>query len=168
MIRLLFSLAIVIASKSSFSQQAFLEGDTLNRSFFHGPLDYMIFGVYCGECGGHCATMYKIDNTGLAIDETDGFFKNNGKITFADKGWKDDRFDTAKILLESIPTQLVTSKMEQFGCPDCTDGCGIYVELKMNAVVKKFYIDTNQSQLPEFLKPFARAVYRVAEKFWPK
>lgn len=43
-------------------------------------IDYLIYGVYCGECYGHCATMFKLDKKQLLVDTTDTFFKNSKKI----------------------------------------------------------------------------------------
>ena len=45
---------------------------------------YIIFGVFCGECSGHCATMYRYNMRGnsntLFVDSTDSYFKNYGKV----------------------------------------------------------------------------------------
>ena len=38
-------------------------------------VEYIVYGIYCGECYGHCATMFKIDDTHLLIDTTDTYFK---------------------------------------------------------------------------------------------
>ena len=39
--------------------------------------NYIIFGRFCGECGGECATMYKLDisNNKLLVDHTDSYWE---------------------------------------------------------------------------------------------
>src|SRR5436190_452815 len=42
-------------------------------------VEQIIFGVFCGECGNHCATMYSYHRGGNAntlwVDYTDSYFK---------------------------------------------------------------------------------------------
>ncbi len=50
-------------------------------------IDYIIFGRFCGECGGECATMYKLDilNNKLFADHTDSYweYKRGTPMKFA-------------------------------------------------------------------------------------
>lgn len=141
------------------------EGYKKDTSYFPNSdtttLDYIIFGVYCGECGNHCATMYQYNAGGnsntLLVDSSDSYFKNYGKVKF-DKVVNDTRrFYLAQSIFKQIPQELLTTPKvtESFGCPDCTDGCGIYFEFKQGRKVKKFYIDYQTSQLTADIKKFA-------------
>ncbi|RSK42314.1 hypothetical protein [Hymenobacter perfusus] len=121
----------------------------------------IIFGIYCGECDNHCATMFKYsfgDNSKtLLVDSTDGYFKNKGNVIF-DKSINDiKRIRIAQSIFNKIPNQLLTTNKlsESFGCPDCTDGCGIYFEIKQGGRIKKFYIDNQTGQLTGEMKEFA-------------
>jgi hypothetical protein len=171
MLNILLNLMVVASTLSPVNKTLIREKQGTaqwGNDFYKGQLDYIIFGVYCGECDGHCATMYKIDSAGLTADSTDSYFKNKGVITFTNRPTKDYRYTKAKLLWEHIPLQLVDSKLEQFGCPDCGDGCGIYVEVKIGPSIKKFLIDTGENQIPEFLRPFAKEVQKVVNEIRPK
>ena len=125
---------------------------------------YIIFGVFCGECSGHCATMYRYNMMGnsntLFVDSTDSYFKNYGKVIFNTQINDIAKFQTVNRLVQQIPkTFLKTDKAEQtFGCPDCTDGCGIYFEVGQDTTTKKFYIDYQTSQLDKEVKDFGEFI----------
>lgn len=122
-------------------------------------IDYILFGIYCGECSGHCATMfqyYMMGNTNnLLVDSSDSYFKNNGNISCKTPITDRKKIILAESVVEQIPNQLLTTSnlTETFGCPDCTDGCGIYFEFRQEGKIKKFYID-NTSRLPKDIQTF--------------
>jgi hypothetical protein len=125
---------------------------------------YIIFGVFCGECSGHCATMYRYYMMGnsntLFVDSTDSYFKNNGKVVCKTQINDIAKFQIVNKLVQQIPkTFLKTDKTEQtFGCPDCTDGCGIYFEVGQDTNTKKFYIDYHTNELDKEVKDFGEFV----------
>jgi hypothetical protein len=125
---------------------------------------YIIFGVFCGECSGHCATMYRYNMMGnsntLLVDSTDSYFKNYGKVVCKTQINDIDKFKIANKLVQQIPkTFLKTDKpKETFGCPDCTDGCGIYFEVGQDTAIKKFYIDYHTSELDKEVKDFGEFI----------
>lgn len=125
---------------------------------------YITFGVFCGECSGHCATMYRYNMMGnsntLFVDSTDSYFKNYGKVVCKTQINDITRFQIVNKLVQQIPKVfLKTNKTEQtFGCPDCTDGCGIYFELGQDTTTKKFYIDYHTSELDKDVKDFGEFV----------
>ena len=123
-------------------------------------IDQIIFGVYCGECANHCATMYRYFNGGnqnsFSVDFTDSYFKKS-EITF-DSYFNDKfHFDIGNEIISNIPDKLLNNDKttEQYGCPDCTDGCGIYFEIKKGNKKQKFYIDYQTSELSGDIKVFA-------------
>jgi hypothetical protein len=134
-------------------------------------LVYIVFGVYCGECMAHnCATMYKytlIGNTHMLLaDYNDSFFKDSGTVVCSTIIQNPKKMDIAYDIVSHIPAQLLltTKSTDRFGCPDCTDGCGIYFELKRGQAVKKFYIDYQTSQLTGDIKIFAEYLIKAIEK----
>lgn len=135
--------------------------DSFNSENSDSAIDYLTFGIYCGECGNHCATMYQYNAGGnsntLLVDSTDSYFENNGNIKFNKSVNDIRRFYLAQTIFKQIPTELLTTTKlkERFGCPDCTDGCGIYFEFKQGVKVKKFYIDYQTSELTADIKKFA-------------
>jgi len=124
-------------------------------------LNYIIFGIFCGNCGGECATMYKLDQVKneLLVDHTDSYWKMSPMkpMVFETKISDNIKINTAKKIVDSIPSFLLTSSelKKQFGCPDCTDGCGIYLEINNNKFIKQYRIDSQTDQLSDSIKPFA-------------
>ncbi len=123
-------------------------------------IDQIIFGVYCGECGNHCATMYRYflggNQNSFSVDFTDSYFKKT-EITF-DTYFNDKfHFDIGNEIISNIPDKLLSNDKtaERFGCPDCTDGCGIYFEIMKDSKKQKFYIDYQTSELTGDIKIFA-------------
>jgi hypothetical protein len=126
------------------------------------PTDYLVFGVYCGECYGHCATMYKVDDTKLLIDSTDSFFKmKEDSVIFPIGGTSGPRFITAHDLMSKIPPQLMLTDTIEFGEPDALDQCGIYVEFQINGKKKQKYIDTDTSRIPSYVTAFSKDIYKT-------
>ena len=125
---------------------------------------YIIFGVFCGECSGHCATMYRYNimsnsNT-LFVDSTDSYFKNHGKVVCKTQIKGIGNFQIIDKLVQQIPkTFFKTNKTEQtFGCPDCTDGCGIYFEVGQATGTRKFYVDYDTKVLGKEVRDFGELV----------
>lgn len=130
----------------------------------------IIFGVYCGECMRHCATMYCYNMTGnstnLFVDSTDSYFKNSGNIVCNTPVTDTGKFQIASTLVQKIPASFSKQGPEEqrFGCPDCTDGCGIYFEWRQAAVTRKFYIDYNTYELDKEVKEFGELIKKSLER----
>jgi len=132
---------------------------TLQAHSQQSKMESAIFGIYCGECGGHCATMIQLqmkDST-VTADSTDSYFKQT--IITCTIPIKQKRIIAyAKDIVKHIPASLLTYSQSgaTFGCPDCSDGCGIYVELRdSNGKARKFYIDTDTSKMDGDIKSFS-------------
>jgi len=136
--------------------------------------EYILFGIFCGECDGHCATMHQYNiignTTTLFVDTTDSYFKNYGVVICKDQITDQKKIDLANSILAQMPNYLFSSLKltETFGCPDCTDGCGIYFEFKQDEIVKKFYIDYNSSELSSEMKEFAEFLKATITKLETK
>jgi hypothetical protein len=123
------------------------------------PLDlqkldsYLIFGHFFGECGGEaCVENFIITNSLLREDSKDQYgltreFEFNIDLT--------DKLQQVKDLRNSIPEALLTSA-PVIGCPDCTDGGGIYIEIKADGVTKHWSIDKQRT--PDDLSEFVALV----------
>jgi len=138
-----------------------LADENLNTPSQKRPqINYVTFGVYCGECMGHCATMFRYNCNGnmntFFIDTNDTYFKNRGGIIFKKYINTHENFAVAQSVIDRMPKQLLKAgPWKRFGCPDCTDGCGIYLEVGQEQGVKQFYIDYQTGQLTEEMKEFA-------------
>jgi hypothetical protein len=127
------------------------------------------FGIYCGECSQHCATMFRFDQTGvqpkLYVDYTDSYFDNGG--VHCDSLLSDPKkIQLAERVVKNIPDTLLqlNKATARFGCPDCTDACGIYLELKDGNNVRKFYIDRITNQLSGDVKKYAERIIPLIEE----
>lgn len=109
--------------------------------------NYMIFGRYYGECGGDCFSVFKLTTSDLWEDTsvqyyTDGYTFSTSAL-LADSVW-----DLTDHLLDSIPADLAAGPGGvTYGCPDCYDQGGIYIELGQNGLIYKYQID--QANTPD-------------------
>lgn len=137
--------------------------------FRNDPHAYILFGMYCGECGSHCATMFLYNIGGnantLLADYTDSYFNNNGKVICSTPTVDIKKIHLARSIIDKIPSRLLTTSrpQERFGCPDCTDGCGIYFEFGLAGKVKRFAIDTETSKLTPDMKAFSEFLQQVID-----
>ncbi len=138
---------------------------SFNKKTNHN-IDYLIYGVYCGECTEHCSTMFRLDKKQLFIDTTDTFFKNIGKserVFFKADTLNNEQFQEAKVLKTALPRILLQSKDRDFGNPDNHDQCGIYIQFKIDKQLKTFYIDTDLEKIPKELRDYAELVMKLSK-----
>jgi hypothetical protein len=135
-------------------------------------IDYIVFGVYCGECDHHCATMFKIENNKILVDTTDSYFRHKkDTIIFSDYEPGKEFYNEAKAAIDSIPEILLDTNLDTkvFGEPDARDQCGIYVQFKTNNRVRTFLIDTepeNGNDIPKELRVYRKIIRRIHYKFY--
>jgi len=125
---------------------------------------HFIFGVYRGFCMGDCAELYKIEGDALYADSTDRFYPFSdpyGTIEFQPEALSQERYELAAELIEAVPQELLNSDEQTFGCPDCADQGGIYIEIKEGEDIQAWNIDYAEDNLPEFLVPFTQQVKAV-------
>lgn len=118
--------------------------------------DYIIFGSFFGECiGEKCVETYKLANNSLYEDRLDkypdktNFF--NGDFEKMDK----NVYNSLDLSKSDFPEELIqTESGNVFGCPDCADGGGLFIEYKVGKSHKFWIIDNMKYQVPEYLHPF--------------
>lgn len=108
--------------------------------------DYFIFGSYAGECYGDCAHFYVLKNNSIYADEIYSFYIDS--LKFSSSALPSDKYTISAPLLSNFPTYLTNHKNETFGCPDCTDGGAIYIELKQNGIISHWNIDNFTNNQP--------------------
>jgi hypothetical protein len=144
-------------SKISFILTIFLLSSCSNIKRVN--IEYIIYGTYAGECEGHCATMFKLEDTKLLVDTTDSFFDNHGKsITFRSDTLSRKEFIKAQAVKQQLPELLLQSSSKEFGSPDNHDQGGIFIELKSGLTTKRFYIDTDLDKIPRELREYAKLI----------
>ena len=136
----------------------------------------VIFGRYCGECDENCATMFRLimdkNNPILSADFEDTYFNLENKIEFKTELKQERKLKIAAEIVEEVPEILYNWKTEKekFGCPDCTDGCGYYLEfIKENGDIKIFdlddYVETDNipKEVLEYTHFLAERIDRLTE-----
>ncbi len=166
--KLWFLLVLVLAGLSSCEEEP-----ELPRG------DYLIFGHFYGECGGEgCVETFKLESNRLLEDTTqqlrDGYnFENSYQVL------DQADYEQAKKLLISFPDQLFAGRGRQpfgplgsgyktiglpqptfaesgatFGCPDCVDQGGLFIEYRRGFAHGVWVIDQNQADVPSYLHEF--------------
>ena len=113
--------------------------------------NYLVFGHFYGMCGGEdCVETFKITNSSLYEDTIDDY--NGLNMEFIQLG--DNKFEQTKDLINFFPNQLMNQDETFFGCPDCTDGGGLFIQYSENGNVKSWRIDQDKNNVPEYLHEF--------------
>ena len=113
--------------------------------------DFLIFGHYYGMCSGEaCVETFKLTDKELFEDTLDDY--HGQKLDFVPLG--NEKFEQVKDLLDFFPNQLLYQKKAVFGCPDCADGGGLFIQYSKNGVIKSWRIDQTKKNVPDYLHRF--------------
>ena len=113
--------------------------------------NFLIFGHFYGLCGGEsCVETFKLTDTKLFEDTIDDYSGQN--MDFVEL--ENDKFEQVKDLVDFFPNQLLNQNEAVFGCPDCADGGGLFVQYSENGNVKSWRIDQNKDNVPSYLHNF--------------
>lgn len=133
------------------------DNDTLN-SPLNGlnQTDYLIFGHYYGFCQGEdCVVTYKLTSNKLYEDTKDPY-GGSGPFNFVLQ--PGDQFDIAKHLRNKLPARLLQEKDQTFGCPDCADQGGLFIQVSIRGSVQTWRLDQNERNVPGYLHDFMESV----------
>lgn len=144
---LTFVLMVVVISSCSNDSDITLDED-----------DYLIFGHFYGMCvGERCVEIYKLTETRLYEDVNDNYLLTD----FNFKRLSNYLFEQVRDLPGYLPDELLNTDEDTFGCPDCADQGGIFIQLSQNGTVRTWKIDQMKSNVPDYLNAF---VDKVNEK----
>ncbi|HSZ71994.1 MAG TPA: hypothetical protein VK750_04915 [Cytophagaceae bacterium] len=157
----LYVLLLVIACRMSSKAQTSTQD----------KVDDVVFGIYCESCKKQCAIMYhytSTDSTTLYVDSTDNYFQShklNTPLVCHTPTHDREKIEAVRALLKDVPDDMLyrTDVNRTFGCPDCSDQCGIYMEFTNHQTRYRFYIDTDTSMLNERMGTFVKKVKSVVE-----
>lgn len=122
--------------------------------------DYFAFGKAYGECGGNCATFYKIEAGKLYADDMEYYM---GNFTFNTIVLVNSDYLQAKILEDNFPVYLTNHPNQTFGCPDCHDQGGLHIQRRINGDVKEWHIDTDTAEQPVEIRPYVQQVFNTID-----
>jgi hypothetical protein len=137
----------------------FLSCDCDKDNAFPELYEHFIFGSYACECVGQCAWLYQISNEELVMGE--GAFCEPDNYTYHGASLSQDKFAIARRLIDEFPGELLENNEDRFGCPDCHDQGGYYIELSTIGSTRKWSIDTDVDDLPEFLLDYQKTIHDV-------
>ncbi|MEO1627795.1 MAG: hypothetical protein AAFV25_21785 [Bacteroidota bacterium] len=129
-----------------------------------GPLsegDHLIFGTFYGECIGNCTTVFKLTSTQLFADDLDQGLPED--LPFQSDPLEDAKYQSAKMLLDDFPGDLLGSDKRVYGCPDCGDQGGFYFQLKRGEQVDIWRVDTWDEEQSGEIVAYKKAVREVMD-----
>jgi hypothetical protein len=113
--------------------------------------NYLVFGHFYGMCAGEgCVETYKLTNMKLYEDLIDDYSGQNLDFVELDN----ELFEQVSDLVDFFPNQLLSESETVFGCPDCADGGGLYIQYSDNGNLKSWRIDQMQENVPSYLHSF--------------
>jgi hypothetical protein len=117
--------------------------------------EYLIFGHFYGECLGEgCIEIFKLTNNKLFEDIND-IYPGNSEIYSGNYIELDNtNYDLVSDLIEYFPKDLLTENDTVFGCPDCADQGGLYIEYNVDGTHKFWIIDQALDSVPTYLHEF--------------
>tara|TARA_B110000090_G_scaffold192333_1_gene225621 strand:- start:87 stop:554 length:468 start_codon:yes stop_codon:yes gene_type:complete len=130
---------------------AFTSCNKDNDNFTINEQSFLIFGHFYGECFGEgCVETYKLTDVKLYEDIVDDYSGQNLDFVELDN----EQFELVNDLADFFPTQLLNESDTIFGCPDCADGGGLFIQYSYNGVLKSWRIDQVQNNVPTYLHNF--------------
>jgi hypothetical protein len=147
------SLAFLSCEKNQVKSE---EGEHPNEILLSEEDEYFVFGHYFGMCQGEkCVEIFKISSEDLFEDSKDAYPDNRshyiGEFTIN----RNDKYELVKDL-PAIPDIMLNAPNTVLGCPDCSDGGGLYIEIHKDGETKYWLIDLQR--VPEGLEEFVEDI----------
>ncbi len=126
-----------------------------NKEEDQADLDFLVFGSIHGFCiGEQCVEIFRLDN-GKLMEDTLDIYPSGEQFYSGDFiELSEDQYQSVKGLLTTFPVQLLEEDKVRFGCADCADQGGYYIEAKMGNLHQFWLMDKDKSQLPGYLHEF--------------
>ncbi len=113
--------------------------------------NFLVFGHFYGECSGEgCVETFKLTNESLFEDIVDDYSGQNMDFV----ALNNDLFEEVKDLTDFFPNKLLKETETIFGCPDCADGGGLFLQYSENGNEKSWRIDQVKANVPSYLHDF--------------
>jgi hypothetical protein len=120
--------------------------------------NFLIFGHFYGKCIGEgCVETFKLTDKKLFEDTIDDYIGQNFEFIELEN----DKFEKVKNLVDFFPNQLLNKSETVFGCPDCADGGGLFIQYSESGNLKSWRIDQSKNNVPTYLHNF---IDKVNEK----
>ena len=117
--------------------------------------DYFVFGSYYGMCAGNCVNVFVIKDGMLYKAKNQTYPNRQHDYYLSDLIELDQtKYDLVKELPQKVPAELLDESQTVIGCPDCADGGGLYIEVRVQGEKKYWYLDNSKYQTPSYLHGF--------------
>jgi len=117
--------------------------------------DYLVFGHFYGECGGEgCIETYALTADKLYEDTADRYIATDFEFVELPA----EKFDLVIGLENSFPQEILNETDNTFGCPDCGDWGGIYLEYVKDGERKSWRIDVMLDDIPAYMRDFVTEI----------
>jgi hypothetical protein len=106
------------------------------------------FGSFYGECMGEQCVEFFIVREGKLFENTSDQYPNQQEeYTFNALVELDQQnYELVKNIRDGIPADLFDQRQTVIGCPDCSDGGGIYLKVTRNGEARHWYIDAQRTE----------------------
>jgi len=122
--------------------------------------DYLVFGSFYGMCAGEqCVELFKITEDELLEDVRDEY-PQTAEIYVGQYHTQlsNTLFEAVKDLRNDFPEGLFDETESTFGCPDCYDQGGYYIEYRKGELHQRWIIDHNLDDVPAYMHDFCEKV----------
>ena len=137
-------------------------------------LEYFIFGSYAGNCGGDCAQLYRwidyvvqSDSVAIWAPGAPLYFRSvNYGLPGTGNPLGTPAYGHGEAVIELInafPEALGQTEETVFGCPDCMDQGGYYLELKTASSHRSWAIDTRNEPVPDYLNAYKLKIWETMD-----
>ena len=123
--------------------------------------DYLIFGTFYGECAGNCTVLYNIQNDFLYEDDVEIGIPD--EIPFMSTPLSEEKYLIGVELSTTFPSDLIDSQKDVYGCPDCADQGGVYLELGKGGLFRKWRIDSADDEQSAQIVDYKRRLYMIMD-----
>lgn len=123
--------------------------------------DFSFARYSCFCAGNSCMTAYQIKNNEL--------FRGNGPLCRPDSLVLDanpldaGNLALAETLRDALPSLMLTSSTDQYGCPGCDDGAAFYIRAVDNGTVRQWRIEPGNNDLPVSVKDFSQKIQQTLD-----
>ncbi len=126
------------------------------------PADYLVFGTFYNGCESGCLNFFQISNDQLYAAMPGYSLVQTQSQVFSSEPLPAEKYEIARELVSDFPEYLRNSSEEIFGCPDCTDQGGLYLERRQNGVVRKWKIDP--ADHPDEISAYVMQVFSIVHQ----
>jgi len=120
---------------------------------------YLVFGQFYGFCiGDDCVQIFKLEHDNLLEDTKKEYPGRSDFYEGSYVGLDNSHFEQVKDLIDYFPEEMLNEVDTVFGCPDCMDQGGMYIEYNFNGIRKFWIIDNFTGNVPAYLHDFMEKV----------